>query len=196
MSKFNIVRVTELPSTITPSTMYILKRPGSEIAEVHFTNNNGTTLVPGISEQFVEQKVASLIGSGMGSIDIVDNIDERNRLNKPGNMLVMVLDASGDEFGSSGTALYLYRVNNNSYYRISVFNEDGAAIGAGGTVNVLWNSILGKPNSTPEQIDQAVNMAHEHVNKSVLDRIGISESGVLTVDNKEFANTILLPGDW
>lgn len=196
MSKFKIVRVTELPSTITPSTMYILKRPGSEVAEVHFTNNNGTTIVPGISEQFVEQKVASLLGSGMGSIDIVDNIDERNRLTKSGNMLVMVLDATGDEFGSVGTALYLYRANNNSYYRISVFNENGAAVGSGGSVDLLWNSILGKPNSTPEQIDEAVALAHDHVNKTSLDRIGVSEEGVLTVDNKEFANIVMIPGDW
>ena len=196
MSKFNIVRVTALPSTITPSTMYILKKPGSEIAEVHFTNNDGTTLVPGISEQFINDKVASLIGSGMGTIDIVDTIAERNALPKAGNCLIMVIDATGDEFGTVGTALYLYRANNGSYYRISVFNENGAAVGSGGTVDVLWTSIIGRPNSTAKQIDDAVAKVHTHDNKEVLDRIGVTVDGTLTVDGKEFANIVMVAGDW
>lgn len=199
MSKFTIVRVTSLPSTITPSTMYILKQPTSQVAEVYFSNNDGSQLVPGISEQFITDKFASLLATGMGEIQIVDTINDRNRVTKNGNSLIMVIDATGDEFGSTGTALYLYRAINASYFRVSVFDEnrDGVSSGGGGTNGpVWWNTIQGKPSSTPEQIDDAVSKAHTHSNQATLDRIGVTDDGVLTVDGNVFANIVMVDGEW
>ena len=196
MSKFKIVRVTALPSTITPSTMYILKTPTSAIAEVYFSNNDGSVLVPGITEQFITDSFASLLASGMGQIEIVENINERNRANKNGNCLIMVIDATGDEFGSIGTVLYLYRAINSSYFRVSSFDGTNDAINGGTVGTIWWDTIQGRPTSTPEQIDQAVADSHTHSNKSVLDRIGVTADGVLTVDGNIFANIVMVEGDW
>ena len=196
MSKFKIVRVTALPSTITPSTMYILKTPTSAIAEVYFSNNDGSVLVPGITEQFITDSFASLLASGMGQIEIVENINERNRANKNGNCLIMVIDATGDEFGSIGTVLYLYRAINSSYFRVSSFDGTNDAINGGTGGTIWWDTIQGRPTSTPEQIDQAVADSHTHSNKSVLDRIGVTADGVLTVDGNIFANIVMVEGDW
>ena len=199
MSKFTIMRVTSLPSTITPSTMYILKQPTSQVAEVYFSNNNGSQLVSGITEQFITDKFASLLATGMGEIQIVDTINDRNRVTKNGNSLIMVIDATGDEFGSTGTVLYLYRAVNASYFRVSVFdgNQDGVSSGGGGAGGpVWWDSILGKPSSTPVQIDDAVSKAHTHSNQAVLDRIGVTADGVLTVDGTVFANIVMVDGEW
>ena len=197
MSKFTITRVTALPSAITPSTMYILKSPTSAVAEVYFSNTDGTQLVPGVTEQFISDKFASLLSSGMGEIQIVENINDRNRASKNGNCLIMVIDATGDGFGSTGTTLYLYRAINSSYFRISSFDENQNAIGnTGGTGPVWWDMVQGRPVSTPEQIDQAVQGSHTHGNKDTLDRIGVTPDGVLTVDGKIFANIVLIDGDW
>ena len=197
MSKFTITRVTTLPSAITPSTMYILKSPASAVAEVYFSNTDGTQLVPGVTEQFISDKFASLLSSGMGEIQIVDTINDRNRTSKNGNCLIMVIDATGDGFGSTGTTLYLYRAINSSYFRISSFDENQNAIGnTGGTGPVWWDMVQGRPVSTPEQIDQAVQDRHSHGNKDTLDRIGVTPDGVLTVDGKIFANIVLIDGDW
>lgn len=198
MSKFTIVRVTSLPSTITPSTMYILKQPTSQVAEVYFSNNDGSQLVPGITEQFITDKFTSLLATGMGEIQIVDTINDRNRVTKNGNSLIMVIDATGDEFGSIGTVLYLYRAVNASYFRVSVFDEnrDGVSSGSGTSGPVWWDAIQGKPVSTPAQIDDAVSKAHVHSNQATLDRIGVTEDGVLTVDGNVFATIIMVDGEW
>ena len=197
MSKFTIVRVTSLPSTITPSTMYILKQPTSQVAEVYFSNNDGSQLVPGITEQFITDKFTSLLATGMGEIQIVDTINDRNRVTKNGNSLIMVIDATGDEFGSTGTVLYLYRAINASYFRVSVFDENRDGVSSGGTSGpVWWNTIQGKPASTPAQIDDAVSKAHDHSNQATLDRIVVTEDGVLTVDGNVFANIIMVDGEW
>lgn len=196
MSKFKIVRVNNLPTTYTPSTMYILKKSESGFAEVYYTNNDGTALVPGITEQFITDKFVSLLASGLGQVNIVETIEDRNSISKNGNCLIMVIDSRGDEYGSNGTVLYLYHSATLKYYRISVFNSygDGSQTGSGGASN--WEELLGRPLSAPAQIDEAVNMAHSHDNKSSLDRIGVTSDGILTVDGRVFANIVMLDGDW
>jgi hypothetical protein len=76
-------------------------------------------------------------------------------------------------------------------------NQDGVSSGGGGTGGpVWWDSILGKPSSTPAQIDDAVSKAHTHSNQAVLDRIGVTADGVLTVDGTVFANIVMVDGEW
>lgn len=38
-------------------------------------------------------------------------------------------------------------------------------------VNLDWNNIINAPSSSPSNIDDAVNIRHEHINKSILDKI-------------------------
>lgn len=48
-----------------------------------------------------------------------------------------------------------------------------------------WGSLQGKPASTPLSIDNTVTVAHNHTNKTVLDKIGQSASGNFTYDGIE-----------
>lgn len=48
-----------------------------------------------------------------------------------------------------------------------------------------WGNIQDRPASTPLTIDNAVTVAHSHVNKTVLDKIGQSPAGNFTFDGIE-----------
>ena len=59
-------------------------------------------------------------------------------------------------------------------------------------VTVTWDSISGKPSSTPAAIDQAVTDDHTHSNKTVLDAItdtGTAQAPVLQYGSKVVAFT-------
>ena len=192
MSLFTIRRVLQLPTQIEPSTMYILKKGQDPFAEVYFSNSAGTELIPGITESFITNKFQSLIGAGIGQFHVVDTIAERDALEKPRNVFIMVVDATGDEFGTTGSALYLYRASSQTYFRVSVFDNTGDAE----SDIPRWDIIQGRPNSEPAAIDAAVEQAHSHTNKQDLDRLSIGEDGGICVDGRTVANVVNLLGEW
>lgn len=53
------------------------------------------------------------------------------------------------------------------------------------TLQLNWGNIQGKPSSTPLSIDNTVTVAHNHTNKTVLDKIGQSASGAFTYNGIE-----------
>lgn len=189
MSKFKIIRVNALPQAVEPSAMYIVKSADSTVANLYFTSTDGSITVPGVTEQFVIDKVSQLNSSGWNDFEIVETITERNAMLKPGNTLIMVVDASGDEFGSTGSVLYMYRKTTDTYLLMSSFN-------GGGGVAVSWASISGRPNSSAANIDSAVQNSHTHINMATLNRIGINTDGQMLVDGAMFANVVMLPGSW
>lgn len=54
-----------------------------------------------------------------------------------------------------------------------------------------WGNILNKPNSSALAIDNTVNIAHNHTNKLILDKIGQSASGNFTYDGVEIGVKVL-----
>ena len=74
----------------------------------------------------------------------------------------------------------------------AVTNSGWQKIAEGESLDVVvsWDSITGKPNSTPAAIDQAVADDHTHSNKAVIDKftdIGTSEAPVLKYGTKTVA---------
>lgn len=68
------------------------------------------------------------------------------------------------------------------------------------SLSFTWGNLQGKPSSTPLSIDNAVTVAHNHTNQTVLDKIGQTTSGNFTYDGIEIgvkvmflANENLLP---
>lgn len=68
------------------------------------------------------------------------------------------------------------------------------------SLSLTWGNISGKPTSTPLAIDNTVGLAHNHTNKTALDKIGQSANGSFTFDGQEIgvrviflANQFLLP---
>lgn len=54
---------------------------------------------------------------------------------------------------------------------------------SGVTLTFNWGNLEGRPASTPLSLDNAVTVAHSHINKSVLDKVGQNEAGEFTFDN-------------
>lgn len=59
------------------------------------------------------------------------------------------------------------------------------------SLQLTWGNIQDKPSSTILQIDNAVGVAHNHNNKTALDKIGQTATGVFTYDGKEIGVRVL-----
>jgi hypothetical protein len=85
--------------------------------------------------------------------------------------LVWVNDASDDTTVTSGWAIYRKKVGVGiDYTQLAGWTKVSEAEQL--DVVVTWDSIQGKPSSTPAQIDQAVTDDHTHANKAQLDLLG------------------------
>ena len=73
-------------------------------------------------------------------------------------------------------------VNNAVPNKILKLNADGKlpADITGSAGSVAWSSIIGGPTSETSEIDDAVTLRHNHLNKDTIDKLGINESGKLT----------------
>lgn len=59
------------------------------------------------------------------------------------------------------------------------------------SLTFTWGNLQGKPASTPLSIDNTVTVAHNHTNKTVLDKIGQSAAGNFTYDGVEIGVKVL-----
>lgn len=165
-----IERVNALPSTLTPSTMYIVKGPAQALAEVVFVGNTVDEVRHIINQADINTMISNAV-SQFSNIEVLANIAGRNALAPNRNVLALVLDATGDATVESGAALYVYEKANSSWIKVAEFESMD--------VTLTWDSIQGKPSSTPAQIDEAVNKAHSHANMAQLNKIGETVEGNL-----------------
>lgn len=119
---------------------------------------------------------------------------------KEGGDLAVVL---ADETRGSGRSMYVYRDDLGVWDFIGefTFSDEFIALkdtpasytGADGKVvkvagerlvfsDVDYGDLANKPSSTITQIDSAVEQAHVHANKQSLDKLGVNESGELTIN--------------
>lgn len=120
------------------------------------------------------------ISKATGSLGIVSNIQQRDKITPDQGYLVWVEDATGDETVKSGGAAYLYR---NSKW-IKIFESESLDL------SLEWSKIKDKPTSSPSEIDSAVALRHAHDNQQILDGITSSSS-----DHLKFNNIEMLPRD-
>ncbi len=156
-----------------------------------------------IQNRGVANGYASLDGNGyvpvtqippsVRSVTVVQTIADRDAIqNKFDGLRVFVIDQY-DDTGNHESIEYIWSVNQSSWVRVTSTYS----------VELSWNNITGKPNSTPQQIDtqvtrshthnssltdidDAVTKRHIHSNKQVLDQIPLHtnvKNKVLYVDN-------------
>lgn len=114
--------------------------------------------------------------AGQGSNFVVGSIAQRDAIAAISGTLAYVTDATSDTSVESGGATYIY--NGASWEKISEWESMD--------VTLTWDSIQGKPSSTPSEIDSAVDDSHTHANATTLDKL--SESGSkLAFESKEVA---------
>lgn len=174
MSKFHIERVMALPDPLTASTMYIVKKEGTALAEVHFSNNEGTSTQHVVNSADITDMISTALAS-FNVVYTVNTILERNALVLPRNSIVLVADARGDNTVRTGGALYVYNKSANSYIKVSEFESMGVVLD--------WSNIQNKPVSTIAEIDDAVSKRHSHINSGQLSKIGEDSGGNLTYNN-------------
>ena len=170
--QFQIYRETALPTPLQPASIYIVAPTGVEnYVEVYVTNSAGTQARRIINQADVQAMINAAM-SAVQEIVVVADITARNALAPTSTRYVYVRNATDDTTVTSGGATYLWDVANTAWVKTSesesldmVFN---------------WDSLLGKPTSTPAAIDAAVGMAHAHTNKTQLDKIGEDAGGNMT----------------
>jgi hypothetical protein len=169
--QMRIERVLALPGTLTGSTMYIVKPSDAGLAEVYFTNQDGSEARHVIKKSEIQAMITSSI-SDFNNILVTADITTRDALTLDRNALVLVLDAAADLTVTAGAALYVYQTSDTSYTKVSEFESLDVVL--------EWDSIQNKPTSTVANIDDAVNRKHSHANSADLDLIGKDANGHLT----------------
>lgn len=178
MATFSISRVTALPGTLAANTVYIVST-GLDKAEIYVTGNTATARR--ILNQADIQSLIDASVQSISSIRVVDNIAQRDALGLTQNAQVFVIDATGDATVSSGGATYIYRAATSTFIKVSESESLDLAL--------QWTNIVGRPSSTPSQIDAAVAASHSHTNKTQLDQIGQSASGDITYGGREYVRS-------
>lgn len=166
--EFKVFRETALPSEMEAFAIYLIAPPDKpDYVEMYVTDRTGGKARRALNERDIQTLIAQTL-SAAGQMSVVANITERDRIREPKGE-VYVIDASGDSTVKSGGARYLY----HSSQWIKTAEAESMDL------NLSWDALEGKPNSTANQIDNAVQKAHEHDNKTQLDKIGEDESGNL-----------------
>lgn len=190
MSFLGIQRVTALPATPDPSTMYIVRSAHTGLVEIYFTSSDGNDVRHVISKDEVQAMINQYVVSAtstLSEIKIVSNIAARNALNLTSNGLALVLDATADSSVAGGAALYIYAAGDLVWTKVAEYESMD--------VQLLWSSIQGKPTSSAAAIDAAVTNAHTHGNKVQLDKISEDGGGNLLYDGAP-PQTPLATAEW
>lgn len=119
--------------------------------------------------------------AGKAPVHIVADMNARDALTDViTGTLCWVRDAADDSTVASGAAAYLASVDGNSVTWEKVAEAESM------DVVIQWANIQGKPNSSVEDIDDAVSKKHEHANKAIIDAISTNAtSGNLVFNNVE-----------
>lgn len=186
MAQLRIERVNALPDPLTASTLYIVKNADAQLADVYFTGTDVAEVRHIISKADVTAMIASAVGN-MQNIQVVADIAARDALVLDRTTLVLVLDATADETVEAGSAMYVWDVATTQYFKVAEYESLD--------IELTWDSIAGRPTSTPAAIDDAVMKAHTHSNKASLDKIGEDGNGQMTYNGQPVSNYLAV-ADW
>lgn len=172
MAAVKFFKETALPGTLQANSVYFIAPAGSpDYVEVYVTGTSATTVRRLMNESDIEAMITAAV-SGMAGLEVVANITARNALSPTSNILVLVLDATGDTSVGSGAATYVYQLSTTTWIKVSEYESLDLAL--------AWAAISGKPSSSVADIDDAVAKKHSHSNKTQLDKVGEDVDGLLT----------------
>lgn len=181
-----ISRVNALPETLAAETIYLVKT-GTELT-LTVTGNTGEVVATTVSKADVDTAISTAIDSldTSNTVNFVADIDARNEMTPTKSMFVYVADATADETVSAGAAMYLYDLSNETWHKVTEYESLDLVLS--------WDNISGKPESSAEDIDDAVATRHIHENATVLEMLsdidgqllynGVPVGGVITDGNE------------
>lgn len=175
MATYKVFKETALPGTLEANSIYLIAPAAKpDYVEMYVTGSSASTVKRIITDDDVQDMITTAV-SAANNLVVVADITARDALSPTSNMMVLVLDASGDATVTSGAATYVYRLSTTSWIKISEAESLDLAI--------TWASISGKPTSAVADIDDAVTKRHTHTNKTQLDKIGEDGNGDLTYNS-------------
>ncbi len=174
MATYKVFKETALPGTLEANSIYLIAPAAKpDYVEMYVTGSSASTVKRIITDDDVQDMITTAV-SAANNLVVVADITARDALSPTANMMVLVLDATGDATVTSGAATYVYRLSTTSWIKISEAESLDLAI--------TWASITGKPTSSPTDIDDAVAKRHTHANITQLNKIGEDVNGDLTYD--------------
>ena len=178
MATFKVYKETALPGSLEAHAMYLIAPSAHpDLLEIYVTNADASTPHRHVLNR---TEVQAMIDASIGAaneLQIVADIAARNALSPTSPIYVYVQDASADATVTSGGATYLYNPTGSAWIKTSEAESMD--------VTVNWSAIVGRPSSTPAQIDTAVSNSHTHSNKTQLDLIGQNGAGQMTYNGTQ-----------
>lgn len=188
-------QVAALPATLLPHTVYMVKSAQTGLMELFVTGANAAEPRHIINRDEINTMITNAVSSAT-AMRFANTIAERDAIILPQNGLVLVRDATGDATVTSGAALYTYdaekvlgasETNANRYSKIAEYES----------LDLTWNSIVGGPNSSAAEVDEAVSRRHIHANKVQLDLITERADGEFLYDGAlVLARAVETSSDW
>jgi hypothetical protein len=175
---FKVFRETALPGTLQPYSVYFIAPASNpDLVEIYVTSATGAAPHRHVINKTEIQTMIDNSIQTASRLTIVADITARNALAPTKEVYVYVTNATGDATVASGGATYLYNPTNSTWIKTSEAESMDYV--------VSWASIIGKPTSTPAQIDDAVSKTHSHANKTQLDLVGQNAAGELTYNGTQ-----------
>ena len=181
--------LSALPDALEADAFYFVEN--GSYAESYITNSSGVARQIGNSlmiNALVAEALAGWGGAG-NQVIIVPDIAARDALvaTAETNLMVLVVDATGDTTVGSGSALYALDFAAAAWYKLTEYESLD--------VVVDWSDIANGPTATAAQLDDAVDKAHSHDNTAQLNKIGEDGNGDLTYGGAG-VKTKWLSKDW
>lgn len=181
--------LSALPDTLEADAFYFIEN--GNYAESYITNSEGIARQIGNSLMINTLVTAALANWSAASsqITIVPDVAARDTLvaTAETNLMVLVVDATGDATVGIGSALYALDFVATTWHKLAEYESMDVVLD--------WNDLENGPNSSAAEIDDAVNEAHSHSNKAVLDKLTESADGDLLYDG-EGLKTLWVSKDW
>lgn len=176
MSVLKIFKEVTLPGVLEANAIYFVA-PASkpDYVEIYVTTQDGVSRRV-LNETDIQTLIDTAIAGIGPTLRVVDDITARDALNPTENVIVLVIDAVGDSTVTSGGATYVYSITSTSWKKIAETESMDLVL--------QWSNISGRPTSTVSEIDDAVDKAHTHTNKLVLDKLTADADGQLMYDGK------------
>lgn len=175
---YTIHRVNQLPDPLVANGFYYVASTVPGEMELWITGKTNQAVRRLINRADIETLITGRLAAN-DTLYVVNTLAERNLIVPTANTLAYVQNASPDV--PTGGLLYAYDMDTAQWINTAPDIQP-----------VVWSAIVGRPTSSPAQIDSAVVKSHEHTNLPILERLGVNGSNALTLDGAAVFDNLTL----
>ena len=178
----NVLVAAATATTLTTAKLYADHVGRETLNDAHRHINEKSTRTLEKANKYTDEAIKKF--NPPSSIKVLDVHSQLNPADKTlHNCFILVRDASGDSTVNKGSATYVFDASNQKFVKVSEHESMD--------LEFEWNTIKGRPESSPETIDEAVkNSKHENI--AVLDALSEDEEGQLLYKGKVVGSDVIL----